>query len=118
MPESLHDRAAPPARATVPGPHLGLSWRALTPADLDQTAALSERCEAVDQPVLRTTRDQLADILKRPGTGMNADSLGGFDGAGQLRAAAFVHRVTGLDTIEGYFARLVDGRVSFERVDV
>jgi hypothetical protein len=35
-----------------------------------------------------------------------------------VRAAAFVHRVTGLDAIEGYFARLVDGRVSFEPVQV
>lgn len=35
-----------------------------------------------------------------------------------VRATAFVHRVTGLDAIEGYFARLVDGKVKFERVDV
>src|SRR5690625_1080708 len=98
MPESLHDRAAPPTRAAVPGPHLGLSWRALTPADLDEAAALSERCEAVDRPILRTTRTQLADILGRPGTGMKSDSLGGFDGAGQLRAAAFVHAPQGDET--------------------
>ncbi len=35
-----------------------------------------------------------------------------------VRAAAFVHRVTGLDQIEGYFARLVDGTVQFESVVV
>lgn len=35
-----------------------------------------------------------------------------------VRAAAFVHRVTGLDAIEGYFARFVEGRVSFESVEV
>lgn len=34
-----------------------------------------------------------------------------------VRAAAFVHRVTCLDSIEAYFARLVDGRVRFERVE-
>lgn len=34
-----------------------------------------------------------------------------------VRAAAFVHRVTGLSAIEAYFARLADGQVSFERVD-
>ena len=34
-----------------------------------------------------------------------------------VRAAAFVHRVTGLDTIEAYFARLVEGKMSFERVE-
>jgi len=35
-----------------------------------------------------------------------------------VRAAAFVHRVTGLDAIEAYFARLVDERVRFEQVPV
>lgn len=35
-----------------------------------------------------------------------------------VRAAAFAHSVTGLDTIEAYFARLVEGRVTFEQVDV
>lgn len=35
-----------------------------------------------------------------------------------VRAAAFVHRVTGLEDIAGYFARLVDKRVRFEPVDV
>lgn len=35
-----------------------------------------------------------------------------------VRAAAFVHRVTGLEQIEGYFARLVDGKVQFEVVQV
>lgn len=34
-----------------------------------------------------------------------------------VRAAAFAHRVTGVDAIEAYFARLVDGRVQFERVE-
>ena len=29
----------------------------------------------------------------------------------------FVHRVTGLDAIEAYFARLADGRITFERMD-
>ena len=34
-----------------------------------------------------------------------------------VRAAAFVHRVTGLDAIDAYFARLVEGRVRFEQVE-
>lgn len=34
-----------------------------------------------------------------------------------VRAAAFVHRVTKLDAIEAFFARLVDGKVQFEKVD-
>lgn len=35
-----------------------------------------------------------------------------------VRAAAFVNRVTGLSAIDAYFARLVEGRVRFERVEV
>lgn len=34
-----------------------------------------------------------------------------------VRAAAFVHRVTGLDRIEAYFARRAEGKISFERVE-
>ncbi len=35
-----------------------------------------------------------------------------------VRAAAMVHRVTGLDAVEGYFARLVEEKVTFEPVPV
>lgn len=35
-----------------------------------------------------------------------------------VRAAAFVSRVTGLNDIEAYFARLTDQRISFEPVQV
>ena len=35
-----------------------------------------------------------------------------------VRAAAYVHRVTGLDRIEAFFARLNDGVLSFEPVQV
>ncbi len=35
-----------------------------------------------------------------------------------VRAAAVVRRVTTIDAVEGYFARLVEGRVRFEAVEV
>jgi len=35
-----------------------------------------------------------------------------------VRSAAVVRRVTGIDAVEGYFARLVNGRITFERVEV
>ncbi|MCC6322177.1 MAG: hypothetical protein IT438_12160 [Phycisphaerales bacterium] len=35
-----------------------------------------------------------------------------------VRAAAYVHRVTGLNTIEAYFARVMEGHVQFEPVEV
>lgn len=35
-----------------------------------------------------------------------------------VRSAAVVRRVTAIDAVEGYFARLVNGRITFERVEV
>lgn len=35
-----------------------------------------------------------------------------------VRSAALVHRVTGLDAIDAFFARFVEGRVCFEQVEV
>ena len=35
-----------------------------------------------------------------------------------VRAAAFVHRVTGLDAIDAYFARIAQAQVTFESVPV
>lgn len=35
-----------------------------------------------------------------------------------VRAAAYVHRVTGLERIEGYFARIREGGVEFESIQV
>jgi hypothetical protein len=35
-----------------------------------------------------------------------------------VRAAAYVHRVTGIDRIEGYYARLREGQIEFEPVEV
>jgi len=35
-----------------------------------------------------------------------------------VRATAFVHRVTGLESIEAYYARHVENKIKFERVEV
>lgn len=35
-----------------------------------------------------------------------------------VRAAAFVHQVTPINNIDAYYARLVDGKVYFEQVEV
>ncbi|MDX2146501.1 MAG: hypothetical protein SFZ23_03175 [Planctomycetota bacterium] len=50
--------------------------------------------------------------------GLKAPRLELVQRADLVRAASFVQRVTGLEAIEGYFARLSDGRVVFERVVV
>jgi len=50
--------------------------------------------------------------------GMSEPRLELVQRADLVRAAAFVHRVTKLDAIDGYFARLMEERVCFERVEV
>ncbi len=35
-----------------------------------------------------------------------------------VRATAFIHRVTSIEVVEAYFARVTEGRVRFERVEV
>lgn len=35
-----------------------------------------------------------------------------------VRAAAFIRRVTSIDLVDAYFARVLEGRVRFERVEV
>ncbi|MEE6281164.1 GNAT family N-acetyltransferase [Georgenia sunbinii] len=101
MPEPLATRAAPPTTAAVPGPHLGLTWRPLAADDAAALHALAQRCEAVDEPLMRTSPLDAEKILTRPAA--TADSLGGFDGAGQLRAAAFVHSPLGDETTARVF---------------
>jgi mycothiol synthase len=76
--------------APHPGSHLGLTWRALTSADVDAAAELAARAEAVDRSLHPFTRGRIEDLLLSPGTEPEHDSLAGFDGAGALRAAALV----------------------------
>ncbi|MEE6274365.1 GNAT family N-acetyltransferase [Georgenia sp. MJ206] len=95
MPSSLADRAAPPEHVDLPGTHLGLTWRPLTTQDAEEALALVRRGEAVDDPIHPMAAEELADMLARPEHGIEADSLGGFDGDGQLRAAALVHAPPG-----------------------
>ncbi|WP_223403957.1 GNAT family N-acetyltransferase [Occultella gossypii] len=76
--------------APPPGAHLGLTWRALTAADVDTAADLADRAEAVDRSLHPFTRGRIEDLLLSPGTEPEHDSLAGFDGAGVLRAAGLL----------------------------
>lgn len=98
MPFPLADRAAPPEHVETPGAHLGLTWRPLTTQDAEEALALVRRSDAVDQPIHPVAADELGDVLARPEHGIVSDSLGGFDGDGALRAAAFVHAPPGDET--------------------
>lgn len=88
-------RAAPPERAQRPGSHLGLTWRSLDVDDADAVHALLIRCEAIDAPVHRTERGGVVQRLEQGEESTLADSLGGFDARGVLRAAATVHAPLG-----------------------
>src|ERR1043166_5721629 len=50
--------------------------------------------------------------------GLKESTLELMQRADLVRAAAFVRRVTGLDNIDAHFARLVEGQVVFEVVEV
>ncbi|WP_235939959.1 GNAT family N-acetyltransferase [Occultella kanbiaonis] len=76
--------------APPPGAHLGLTWRALTAADVDTAAALAARAEAVDRSLHPFTRGRIEGLLLSPGTEPERDSLAGFDSAGVLRAAGLL----------------------------
>lgn len=80
-------RFDPPAAATVPGAHLGLSWRPLGASDVAAVTALWARCDSHDEPVELFRSGTLERILSDAGPA--GDSLGGFDAAG-LRAAAVI----------------------------
>jgi mycothiol synthase len=95
---SLADRAAAPETVEVPAPHLGLTWRRLAEEDAAAVLALTRRCEAVDRPLAPLDTDEVERSLARPASGVVADSLGGFDGAGELCAAAFVYAPPGDET--------------------
>lgn len=89
--------SATATRPALPGSHLGLSWRALGSADVDDVVALHVRSDAVDSPSTRTTREDVEELLAAGG----ADTLGGHDVDGILRAVAAleVREVDGADEV-------------------
>ncbi|UNX53392.1 GNAT family N-acetyltransferase [Georgenia sp. TF02-10] len=92
MPEQspLAVRLRAPEVAEPPAAHLGLRWRALTPADAPAVLELEARCAAVDHPVTQLNPAKVSAVL-RPGAALVTDSLGGFSSAGTLEAVAVVY---------------------------
>ncbi|TDE88939.1 GNAT family N-acetyltransferase [Occultella glacieicola] len=77
--------------APVPAAHLGLTWRPLTPPDVDSHLTdLANRAEIADRSLHPFTRSRIAHLLSLPGLDPDRDSLAGFDGTGVLRAAGLV----------------------------
>ncbi|MFH5823036.1 GNAT family N-acetyltransferase [Georgenia sp. AZ-5] len=104
----LAERLHVPDVAELPPPHLGLTWRALTPADDEAVRALADRCAPVDRPVRRQLPGQQVAALATFGD-VVAHSLGGFDGAGELRAMALVYLTPGAERVlTAYLSASID----------
>ncbi|WP_336713570.1 GNAT family N-acetyltransferase [Arthrobacter sp. USHLN218] len=78
--------AAPP-----PFPDHGLSWRALTEADIDAWHALIGRMAEADKPVWSETRADLEEVFGTAHNDPAATTAAGYDDGGVLRAVARVH---------------------------
>ncbi len=92
---SLRLRASAPTVLPEPPSYLGLTWRALGPADRDELSALIARVEAYDDPPYRTTVDEVGEYFEGAWKDPARNSLGGFDSSGQLRAEGFVQALPG-----------------------
>jgi mycothiol synthase len=105
---TLAERLHVPATAEVPAPHLGLTWRPLTPADAPAVLALSARSAVVDRPVTHLNPTMVAEVL-RDERDMVTDSLGGFDAEGELRAMAVVYLPSGdVDILRAFLSASID----------
>ncbi|WP_127127554.1 GNAT family N-acetyltransferase [Georgenia sp. SYP-B2076] len=104
----LAERLHVPATAELPAPHLGLTWRALTPADAPAVLALAERSAAVDRPVTELNPAKVADVLGDERERVT-DSLGGFAVDGELRAMAVVYLPQGdVDILRAFLTASID----------
>lgn len=88
--EPLAVRADPPAVLDVPPAHLELRWRPLQLKDADALHALLGAIETADAAHERQSLDEVVELLTTPQVDLNADSLGGFDDRGTLRAYGLV----------------------------
>ena len=88
--EPLAVRADAPAVLDVPPAHLELRWRPLQRGDAAALHALLDSIETADSARERQSLDEVVEMLTAPMVDLNADSLGGFDDAGTLRAYGLV----------------------------
>ena len=86
VPEPIAERARAPRVLVLPPAELGLTWRALGLSDVANLHALFIRIESHDDPPYRTTREEAAENFEGDWKDPLNNSLGGFDGEGNLRA--------------------------------
>lgn len=87
--EPLAVRAAAPAELPALPSDVGLTWRALTPADVPGWFALHQVVDDHDRAIERVAEYELADRFKGAWRDPARDSIGGFDADGKLRAYAW-----------------------------
>ncbi|MBM7825502.1 GNAT superfamily N-acetyltransferase [Arcanobacterium pluranimalium] len=89
--QSLFRRLNPPQNAAHPGAHLGLSWRAISAADIADVVELMKESAGEsltgDRVSSRTAHSELDFVIKHPNS---ADTLGGWNSKGELKAFAMV----------------------------
>lgn len=96
---ALIARAGAPRYLDMPAAELGLTWRALSEADLDAYAALVTAIEAADAAPFRTSKEELSELFTGPWRDPLNNSLGGFDTSGVLRAYGTVEVQPGDTTV-------------------
>lgn len=88
--EPITVRADPPTVLDVPPAHLELVWRPLQAKDAPAVFTLIESIESADKAPQRHSADEIVEMFEGSWKDLEADTLGGFDHAGVLRAYAFV----------------------------
>ncbi len=88
--EPIAVRADAPVVLDLPPTHLELSWRPLHARDVDGLFALIGAIELADRHPQLTSREEVSEYFVGTWKDLQADSLGGFDHDGVLRAYAFV----------------------------
>lgn len=89
-PEPIAVRADAPAVLDLPPAHLELTWRPLQARDAEELFALIQAVEDADRAPQRTSAAEVAEMFEGSWKDLQADTLGGYDAAGTLRAYAFV----------------------------
>lgn len=103
--EPIAARADPPAVLELPPVHLELRWRPLTAADGSALFTLIRAIETVEKTPRRHSKFEVDELLAGEWKDLEADSLGGFDDTGSLRAYALVEIRPGDTTTVRAFLR-------------
>ncbi len=100
--EPIAVRADAPVVLDVPPAHLELAWRPLQLRDAEPFHGLLQAIETADSAQERTSAEEVVEMLTGPWTDLAADTLGGFDDSGTIRAYAIVEVPPGDTLLRAY----------------